>query len=268
VAAGSGLGAAPQQTSGLSAQQYQDLSNLLFSQIAPTVGLENQAVNLAQAQAGIIPEETALQTGYLGQQYQNQLAQQQLSQQGLVGQQQYLATQEGVYPQQFALEQAGLQQQLAELAANYAPGLQQIQGQAAAAGAANTVGARTAQQQYELQANPETGYAAQDIQRALQQAGLSNQLQNANFALQNLQTGLPGSNSLAQQSLALQTQGLGEQYGYNLQNAQLQGAFSGLGAQQGVLGQQAGIIGQILQNQAPLGLLGMAVNSGGSNAGN
>lgn len=250
--------------SGLTQQQYNQLSNLLFNEITPQVGLENQAVNLAQAQGALIPQQTALEQSYAGQQYQNALANQALQQQGLAGEQQYLGTQEAIAPQQYALTTGGLQQQLQELAFNYPLAVQQQQGAAAAQGASNTVGNRNALAQLAAYSNPDTGFAAQDIQRSLAQAGLSNQLQNASFGLQNLQTGLPGQNSLSQQALNLQNQALGQQYQYNLANSQLQGAFGYLGAQQGVLGQQAGIEGQIIQNQAPLGLLQMAVQNGGT----
>lgn len=253
-------------TGQLTPQQYQALSQILFSQIAPQVGLENLATNAAQGQAALIPSQTQAQLGLATAEYQNQLANLGLSQQGLAGQQQYLGTQEAIAPQQYALTQQGLQEQLAQLAYNYPLQVQAQNASAAASGAVNTVGNQTALQSLAKYSGP-GGWNQQDIQRAMTQAGLSNQLQNAGFALQNLQTGLPGQNSLAQQSLGLQQQLAGQQYGYGQQSTQLQGLMDYLGAQQNVYGQQANTVGQILQNQAPLGLLSSAV-SGSSNQGN
>src|SRR6202451_1581742 len=208
----------------INTEQYQ-LSN---------TNLEQQAAN-QEAQLGISGEQLGLQG------------------QGLQAQAGLLGTTTGLEQQEYGLQQQQYPEQLAEAALNYGANQQSLTGNLAAAGATNTVGAKT----QENLLSQDYGYQQADINRAqqesaLQQQGTTAQQQYSAGDLARQQQNLAlvaTSNGLSQQEVA-------QQLGYGLAQSgldyeqnlpQLLNSLSGI--YEGQLGTAEGAAGE-------LGLLG------------
>lgn len=230
-----------------------DLLSILLGAIAPELAGGQASIASAGLASQLAPLQYGLENQYSTQNYQNQLAQLGLSQQGLGLQQGYLGQQQQQAGAQYGLTTGtpgnvgggGLYAELANLQYQYPQQVQGAEANAAASGATNTVGFANQLGSLAEQQKYNTG----NLYNQLQQAALGYQGQQQGFAYQGGQLGLQG------QGLGLQNQLLGSQYGYNTAMSGLQGALTGAQDQSallGAIGNQAGLIGQ---TAAPLGLL-------------
>jgi hypothetical protein len=245
---GQGAGATP-----LAAQNpATGLSQTLLSQIQPELAAGQSAIGTAGLETQLAPFLASLQQGYSTQQYQNSLGQQALSGQGLGLEQGYLGQQQGFAQQQAGLTQGtggvaggGLEAQLANLQYQYPLAQQAQEGSAAASGATNTVGNRTAlgslaeQQQYNLG----------NIHNQMGQANLGLEQQLASLGYQGGQLNLQGK------SLGLSTQALQQGYGADTIQSGLQNALTGAQDQTAYLGAEANQAETINQATSPLSVL-------------
>jgi hypothetical protein len=217
------------QNFGGSPNSLQNILGQLESATAPQQALSALQTALAGNQFNINNQQYQLSNTNLEQQATNQLAQLGISQQqlglqgqGLQSEAGLLGTTTGLEQQEYGLQQQQYPEQLAEAALNYGANQQALTGNLAAAGATNTVGART----QENLLSKDYGYQQADINRAqqlsqLQQQGTTAQQQYSAADLARQQQNL----ALVAQSNGLSQQEVAQQLGYGL-------AQSGLDYQQ------------------------------------
>lgn len=286
-----GGGNLPPRTNAPAAGSTQSIYDAMFGLESPTIAQYQQSTDAAETQLGDLPASLATQTGLLQEQTQtsaeqiaNQLTGNTLSGQaaaqqfGITTQQNQLAglTNTQQYQNtvgQLGLEQSllGTQQQVAggiqgltqqqlgvqqgQLNYNLPLALQQQRGQAAAAGAANTVGNQQAQQTI----GEQYGVNSYNLANQSQQSALNYQGQQAGFTEQAGQYGIQGTaaqeqeqNTAAGLALTQQGQSLAE----GATQAQLANTAAGLGISVQQLQQQLhsginqiGLSGQVTQDQ-------------------
>lgn len=145
-----------------------------------------------------------------------------LQSQGLGQQAQTQAEQQAIEQGQYGLSQQGIEQQLAELKAQYPGELQNQLGGAAASGASNSIGNRVATGQLEAFNGP-GGFQEQSLYRQQQLAALGQQSEKVGFQGQQAQN----QNAMQQLQLAAKQAGIPvqqavSQLGYGLQQLGIQ----------------------------------------------
>jgi hypothetical protein len=213
------LNLTPQMTNLESSFQSSEAGNQLAQ-----LGLAGQNIGLQQQSLGLqglsLQQQQALaktlQGGEVGQ-YGLQREQALQSLFGTESQAKLAPALQAIEQQQYGLQQQGLQQQLAEVKAQYAPTIRGIHSGEAASGAFGSGAAATAV----TQATQQLGWGMADINRAIKNASLGQLSEFKQFKQQMLQYGI----SEAQQKEALKSMGLGqqmEQAQYNYQKQQFQ----------------------------------------------
>lgn len=223
------------------------------------LGNEYQGVGLQQALQGIESGTAAQQQGFEQQTYGLQQQQLALDPQSIVLENALLGTQEGVATGTEKLQQGtggigggGYAAQLANLAYQEPLAQQAQAGQAASAGASNTVGNKQAQQTI----GEQYAYNVGNVQNQAQQSQLAYQGQMAGYQEQAGQNKLNLQNDFLQQQIAALSQG-SEVAGYQGQQEQYQNAI----AQLGNTAQGLGISGQQAYEQMGYGLSQLGVSS-------
>lgn len=228
---------------------------------------QEQTIGLQASSLGTSIGTAAKQQTTEAQQYQNQLASLGLTQQATASQQGYLGTEESQSAQGYQLQQAQVANEQQQLAYQTPLQIQAQQGQAAAAGASNTVGNKNAQGLItENAATQQQAYALQGQQNTVAQ-----QQAQAGFQQQGAQLGFTQQqNALAQQAAGLTQQGelqgyqgQQEQYANSLAQLKLGAKQAGIPAQQAYSQMEYGL-SQLGISNDPTSFLGQAANAQGT----